>query len=276
MLNYGEYNFQESLTHLKRMNRIYDNFYEFDTGSYHTSIADNPEEIVKKLLKKYSPLTTLNTLEFLHTFLKGKSTEIILDRYAEEISDLTDMKNNPNNYLKISSFAELREIITEYYPEYMRSCVSFTNFRNFMFLSLLIYEVPLKLHHLIGILYYRNRQVSECLKEPVYLIHNNNTFTLVMNKKKNRKLVKQIVYKIKSPIVSKILLQYLATYKKHNNPLLFTAASGKKLSKSNISNGLMNFTNKLVDVPITIYDLRQVYKKLPEYIESLNGEVFIF
>jgi len=76
--------------------------------------------------------------------------------------------------------------------------------------------------------------------------------------------------------VSKILLQYLATYKKHNNPLLFTAASGKKLSKSNISNGLMNFTNKLVDVPITIYDLRQVYKKLPEYIESLNGEVFIF
>jgi hypothetical protein len=276
MLNYGEYNFTESLTHLKRMNRIFPDFYEYDTESFNTSIADNPEMIVEKLLKKYSPLTTLNTLEFLMVFLKGRTTEVILDRYAEEISDLTDMKNNPHNYLKISSYSELREIIEEYYPDYMRNSVSFTNFRNFMFLSLLIYEVPLKLHHLIAIQYHRNKQVSECLREPVYLLHNNNTFTIILNKRKNRKLYKQIVYKLKSNIVNKILLQYLANYKKNTSSLLFTAASGKKLSKSNISNGLMNFTTKLLDVPITIHDLRLVYQKLPDYDNELNREVFTF
>lgn len=276
MLNYGEYNFTESLTHLKRMNRIYENFYEYDSESYNTSIADNPENIVEKLLKRYSPLTTLNTLEFLMEFLKGRTTEAILDRYAEEISDLTDMKNNPHNYLKISSYNELKEIIEDYYPDYMRNTVSFTNFRNFMFLSLLIYEVPLKLHHLISLQFYRNKQPSECLREPVYLIQNSNTFTIVMNKRKNRKLYKQIIYRIKSNIVCKILLQYLANYKKSNTSLMFSAASGKKLSKSNISNGLMNFTTKLLEVPITIHDIRLVYQKLPEYQDPLNKEVFIF
>tara|TARA_A100001391_G_scaffold200698_1_gene185829 strand:- start:75 stop:368 length:294 start_codon:yes stop_codon:yes gene_type:complete len=97
-----------------------------------------------------------------------------------------------------------------------------------------------------------------------------------MNKRKNRKLHKQIVYKIKNSIVNKILLQYLANYKKNNTSLMFSAASGKKLSKSNISNGLMNFTTKLLDVPITIHDIRLVYQKLPEYNEDLNKEVFIF
>jgi hypothetical protein len=276
MLVYGEYNFTETLTHLKRMNRIFHNFYEYDTGSYNTSIADNPEDIVEKLLKKYSPLTVLNTLEFLTEFLKGRTTESILDRYYEEISDLTDMKNNPHNYLKLSSYAELREIIEEYYPDYMRNTVSFTNFRNFMFLAILVFEVPLKLHHLISIQYKRNTALSECLLSPVYLLHNNNTFAIVLNKKKNRKIIKQIVYNIKSPIVCKILLQYLANYKKINNDKFFTAASGRILTKSNISNGLMNFTTKLLEVPITIHDIRQVYKELPDYKDELNKEVFTF
>ena len=276
MLNYGNYNFTESLTHLKRMNRIFNCFYEYDTESFDTSVADYPEAIVERLLKRYSPLTTLNTLEFLMEFLKGRTTEAILDRYAEEISDLTDMKNNPHNYLKISSYGELKEIIEDYYADYMRNLVSFTNFRNFMFLAFLIYEVPLKLHHLISIQYFRNKTPAECLREPVYLIHNNNTFTIVLNKRKNRKLYKQIIYKIKSNIVNKILLQYLANYKKNNSTLMFTAASGKKLSKSNISNGLMNFTTKLLEVPITIHDLRLVYQKLPQYNDPLNQSVFTF
>ena len=71
MLVYGDYNFDESLTHLRRMNRIYHKFYEFETESFNGVIAENPEDIVEKLLKRYSALTTLNTLEFFLVFLNG-------------------------------------------------------------------------------------------------------------------------------------------------------------------------------------------------------------
>jgi len=276
MLVYGDYKFDESLTHLRRMNRIYDTFYEFETESFNSAIAENPEDIVTKLLKRYSPLTTLNTLEFLIEFLKGRTTELVTEKYQEEISDLMDMKNNPHNYLKISSFAELREIIKEHYPDYMRNNVSFTNFRNFMFLAILIYEIPIKLHHLIQIKFYRNRPLSECLYEPVYLLQQGNTFSLIFNKRKHKKLVSQIVYKIRHPITNSVLRQYLANYKKHNNPLLFTAASGRILTKSNISNGLMNFTTRLLEVPITIHDIRVVYKSLHEFSVKTNREIFTF
>jgi len=275
-MKYSGYTFAECITHLKRLNRIYPKFYDFDSEEYDTVLAENPSSISSALLQKYSPLTTLVTLEFLLSFLAGRTTEDIMERYNEEISDLMDMKNNPTNYLKISSFAELREIIKEYYPDYMRNSVSFTNFRNFMFLAILVYEVPIKLHHLINIKFCRNTPLHECLSEPIYLLQNRSTFYFIMNKRKNKKLVRQLEYKIKNPLVSKILLQYIANYKKYNCPWFFSAASGRPLSKSNISNGLMNFCSKILDVPITIHDIRLVYSKLPEIEEGINKEVFTF
>ena len=206
-------------------------------------------------------------------FLKYYNTsEEILELYNENISDLTDMKLNPTNYLKIASFQDIRIKLNENYDRYMKCLVSFTNFRNFMFLALLVYEVPLKLHHLIELKFYKNKPISECLEHKLYLIHNtnHNTFTLIFNKKKNKRLVKQIVYNLHSIIVPKILLKYIANYKRYNKEYFFTSANGKPLKKSNISNGLMNYTNKLFNIPVTIHDIRLAYSKTPDYEKFKN------
>ena len=65
--------------------------------------------------------------------------------------------------------------------------------------------------------------------------------------------------------MKKILLKYISNYRKVNQNLLFTSASGRVLKKSNISNGIMNFTYKICDIPITIHDLRKVYSKMNDY-----------
>ena len=268
MLKFGDYDFQASLVNLKRLNRLYPDFYDFDNNTYNSAIIENCEELTKKLLQKYSPLTTLKTLEFIIVFLEAQGVpEYILNTYNEAISDLIDMKNNPYDYLKIASFDNLQDMVIEWYPVFMSSGISFTNFRNFMFLAFLIYEVPLKLHHLIFVEYVRNKQPQECLTSPIYMLHDipTNTFKLIMNKRKNKKLIKQYCYSLRSPIVAKILLKYIANYKKVNQSTLFTSASGRILKKSNISNGIMNFTYKLCEVPITIHDLRKVYSKMNEY-----------
>ncbi len=268
MLKFGEYDFHASLINLKRLNRIYPNFYDFDNNTYNSPIVENCEELTKKLLQKYSPLTVLKTLEFIIVFLQANGVpEHITGTYDEAISDLIDMKNNPYDYLKIASFENLRETINSWYPVFMSNGVSFTNFRNFMFLAFLIFEVPLKLHHLIFVEYVRNKQPHECLTSPIYMLHDipTNTFQLILNKRKNKKLVKQFSYKLRSPVIKKILLKYISSYRKVNQNLLFTSASGRVLKKSNISNGIMNFTYKLCDVPITIHDLRKVYSKMNDY-----------
>ncbi len=268
MLHYGEYNFKDSLLNLKRINRIFPEFFDFDTNTFNNVIAEDSEKITTELLVRYSPLTVLRSLEFMIAFLKANNaSEEILERYNENLSDLIDMKNNPQNYLKIPSYNCLRQKVNAEYTKYVVAGVSYTNFRNFMFLTFLIYEIPIKLHHLINIEFVKNSEPSECLKKKLYLNWNtlDNKFTLIFNIHNNRTLVEQIHYELRSSLCSKIFLKYIATYKKNNNLFFFTSASGRELKKSNISNGLMNFTNKLVNLPITIHDIRQVYKKMPEY-----------
>ncbi len=38
----------------------------------------------------------------------------------------------------------------------------------------------------------------------------------------------------------------------------------------------MNFTTRLLEVPITIHDIRVVYKSLPEFSVKTNREIFTF
>lgn len=269
MLQFKNYNFNDSLLNLKRLNRVFSDFYDFDTNVWNNTILEDCQDLTAQLLARYSALTTLKTLEFIVVFLQcHEMPELLIEEYNETISDLIDMKNNPKNYLKIASFRPLYEIINKCYDDYMKSSVSFTNFRNFMFLAFLIYEIPIKLHHLIFVEYVKNKSPADCLDKEIYLLHdtnNKNTFTLILNKRHNKKLVKQISYRIRSTVVNKILLKYISYYKKPNLTIFFTSASGRLLKKSNISNGIMNFTKKINGVPITIHDLRQVYLKLNDY-----------
>jgi hypothetical protein len=268
MLQFKNYNFNDSLLNLKRLNRVFPDFYNFDLNTWDTTIIEDSEGLTAQLLSRYSPLTVLKTLEFIIVFLQvNEMPEEIIEDYNEIISDLIDMKNNPNTYLKIASFRPLHDVIDECYDDYMKANVSFTNFRNFMFLAFLIYEIPIKLHHLIFVEYVKNKTPAECLAKEIYLLHdsNKNTFTLIFNKRNNKKLEKQICYRIRSSIVERILLKYISHYKKPNLNTFFTSASGRILKKSNISNGIMNFTKKIIDLPVTIHDLRQAYIKLPDY-----------
>ena len=268
MLQFKNYNFNDSLLNLKRLNRVFPDFYNFDLNTWDTTILEDTQGLTAQLLSRYSPLTVLKTLEFIIVFLEvNEMPEDIIEEYNEIISDLIDMKNNPNTYLKIASFRPLHDVIDECYDDYMKANVSFTNFRNFMFLAFLIYEIPIKLHHLIFVEYVKNKTPADCLSKEIYLLHdnNNNTFTLIFNKRNNKKLEKQICYKIRSSIVERILLKYISHYKKPNLNTFFTSASGRVLKKSNISNGIMNFTKKIINLPVTIHDLRQAYIKLPDY-----------
>jgi len=278
MLKFKDYNFNDSLLNLKRLNRVFPEFYNFDANTWDTTILENTEKLTAELLSRYSALTTLKTLEFIVVFLQvNEMPESVIEEYNETISDLIDMKNNPSGYLKIASFRPLHDIIDECYDDYLKANVSFTNFRNFMFLAFLVYEIPIKLHHLIFVQYVKNKSPADCLDKEIYLLHetnNKNTFTLILNKRHNKKLEKQILYKIRSSLVNKILLKYISHYKKTNLNTFFTSASGRVLKKSNISNGIMNFTKKIIDLPITIHDIRQAYVSLPDY--EHYKEIFTF
>jgi len=256
------YNFQQSLQNLKRLNRVYPDFYDFDTDQYNSSVLENPEETTEKLLNKYSPLTTMNSIEFIIAFFKQYGgQEKLVELYNDHYSDLLDMRHNPQSYSKMASLTPLRQVIVQNYTSYMGSVRSYTSFRNFLVLALIAFSLPLKGHQLVAIEFYKDPTVVQTLTYPIVLgfCSLENTFTFYFNKRKKKKLISHTTEQLKNTLVHSILLKYISTYRLTSNTKLVTASTGADITKSNISNCVLNLTNKLLNIQLTIQEINRLF-----------------
>ena len=270
-----KYTKSETMTAIKRLNRVIDGFYTEETEDLDLSNLDNPNVISTLLLSKYSILTTISSIEFIIELLKfyGNDTTLI-EEYDDLASDLYDIKNNPCDYQKCS-LAELSSFINDNYITMMGKEHSFSSFRNFLVLAILILEIPIKLHDLIVVKYTFHHKIEECFKEPIYLVKDEEEYHFVFNKRKNNQLKKQIVYHITSNVVKNLMNKYFSNYSK-NNKVFLSTAGGTEMTKANLSNGLINYTIKKLKFPLSIHDIRKLYSKENPVLSEVNKEVFTF
>lgn len=274
-LKMKKYTQKEIMTAIKRLNRVMNGFYTEATEELDLSHLDNPEIVGSLLMSKYSILTTIASVEFIMELLKffGNDTELI-NRYDELASDLYDIKNNPTDYSKCS-LVELDEFCRKNYLKMMSKEHSFSSFRNFLVLCILVLEIPIKLHDLLVVKYTFHHTKEECFREPIYLIKEEEEYYFVFNKRKNNQLYKQLIYHIKSKEVKNLMNKYFSNYVK-NNKIFLTTASGVEMSKANLSNGLINYTIKNLNFPISVHDIRTLYLKEKQNITETEKEIFTF
>ncbi len=274
-LKMKKYTPKEIMTGIKRLNRVMNGFYTEETEELDLTFLDNPEITGSLLMSKYSILTTIASIEFIMELLKffGNDTDLI-NRYDELASDLYDIKNNPTDYSKCS-LIELEEFCRKNYLKMMSGENSFSSFRNFLVLCILVLEIPIKLHDLLIVKYTFHHTKEECFREPIYLIKEEEEYYFVFNKRKNNKLNKQLIYHIKSNEVKNLMNKYFSNYVK-NNKIFLTTASGVEMSKANLSNGLINYTIKNLNFPISVHDIRTLYLRERLNISELEKEIFTF
>jgi len=256
------YNFHQSLQNLKRLNRVCENFYDFDTDNCNVSLLEDPKEVTEKLLNKYSPLTTLKSIEFIIAFLKNAgSEERLVEIYSEHLGDLMDMRHNPQAYSKMASLAPLRQAVANKYTEYMGTTRSYSAFRNYLVLCLVTFELPLKAHQLLSIEFYKDPSAEQTLVGDIILGFSSveNTFTFYINERKKKKLVGQQVHVVKNNLVHSVFLKYISNYKLNNSLYFISASTGAELSKSNISNCVLNLTNKILNTQLTLQQIRNLF-----------------
>ena len=256
------YNFHQSLQNLKRLNRVCEDFYDFDTDGFNLSLLEDPKEVTEKLLNKYSPLTTLKSIEFIIEFLKDAGCEErLLENYKEHLSDLMDMRHNPQAYSKLASLAPLRQAVAGRYVEYMGTIRSYSAFRNYLVLALVTFELPLKAHQLLSIEFYKDPSAEQTLVGDIILgfSSTDNTFTFYINTRKKKKLVEQKVHRVQNNLVHSVLLKYISNYKLSNSVYFISTSTGAELSKSNISNCVLNLTNKIMNTQLTLQQIRNLF-----------------
>ena len=167
---------KDTLISLKRMNRVLPNFFDEVSQVVNANMLEDPEVIIELLEVKFSLLTTINTIIFLTKVCDFYIPDpTIKEKYEELHSDLLVIYENPNLYSK-ASYTSIYNFINDKYITFIKPTDNHTKFRNFLLLSLLILELPLKLSLLtdIGYVGYEGCDYHDTLKFKVAIINKNN------------------------------------------------------------------------------------------------------
>jgi hypothetical protein len=241
----------------KRLNRITDGGFYLD-NEINTEIVEQPLYIVEELEKKYSLLTTLNTMRFLGTLAKlyFPANNTLLEEYDDIINDCLAIVEAPNSYNKLT-YTELLEFIEKKSLYFLTLSDNHTRYRNFFLLCFLLLECPLKLNELINIKYigYEGADFYDTREYAVVVLKKHDHYYLIKN---NGDISQQEILELKNNTFLKLLGKYISTYLKNYN-CLFSIASGKPITKANISNGLINFTRKELGIAVGIQDCRRLF-----------------
>ena len=222
-----------------------------------TNIFSDSDHIIEILLNKYSLFTVQQSLKVILLILKYHCELKMVPEFEEQLVQIIDMRVNSSLYSKLSN-NDINDFLDEQYLHFSARKISFSKYRHFLLLSILIKEIPLRFNTLTNINYrYHNFiEDSDCIQEKVYLVRKGEQFHFIFNVKDQDGVhQQQIIYPIKDRNVRLLLVIYFARYANNLN-YLFTTSGGKKCSESNIANSLSNFCRLYLKIPLTLGEIR--------------------
>lgn len=240
---------------LKRINRIQPDFYNLDRQTVNMGLLKPPENMLVLLQLKYSLLTTINTIQFILLLFQyyEKESETLLE-FQDIENDLLSIYENPKSYSKMT-LGEIEEFIEAKIIDFTKQETSYTKIRNLLLLALLS-QYPLKLNDLVNIKYisYEGACFEEVFPSQLGIVKRDCEFYLVKN---GKTIIEQNVNKIEYTPLHRVLMLYLSRFSRGTT--LLSGIGGCKLTKSNISNGLVNFTRSELGYALSIHDVRNLH-----------------
>ena len=252
----------------KRINRLFPNFWCRLTDTLDPTEFENVEDTITLLDSKFSNPTIITTLEFILKVLEYYvPCDAIYKQYEDHLSDYYSLESCPLSYEKIT-IPCLTDFIHSKAEDYLRGYQNFTKMRNFVLIAMMIFTIPFKLHTLMNIEFmgYEGVDFGDCLSKQIVLMYKHRKFYLIFNK---GSIVNQVIFPIENNVLHRLLRIYVVKFK-NNNSHLFSTAQGRPLSKSNLSNGIVNYTRKELGFSLTIYDIRKIWFK--NYKKNLTSE----
>lgn len=246
---------KDSFNILKRINRIIPEFYNLETQSVNMSLIEDTNNTLVLLNSKYSLLTVINTIAFIILLYKYylPDAKELLD-YEDIENDILSIYENPKAFSKMT-ICEIEEFLEIKVIEFTRVDTSYTKVRNLLLLAILS-QYPLKLNELVNIKYisYEGSTFDEVFPAPVGIVKQNSEYYFVRN---GKTILDQHVEKIEFVPLHRVLNLYLSKFKRGET--LLSGVGGCKLTKSNISNGLVNFTRSELGYALSIHDVRNLH-----------------
>tara|TARA_E500000318_G_scaffold111859_1_gene132218 strand:- start:404 stop:1450 length:1047 start_codon:yes stop_codon:yes gene_type:complete len=254
---------------LKRLEKIFNK--DFDK----LKIKDfsNSESVVDKITNLYSLNTTIGTILSIIRFLIFKeSGEKIIQEYRDILNELIQERNGGSAKQEFKEgeeenwidYEELRDKVLKLSEEYLQKKKSFTEYRNFLILSLFVLIPPARVGNYLDMVKKDNsvmkQKIDSLPKKFNYIVKTGDTYTLIFNQYKTSKVLGKVKYEIKDKVLNKLIDKYLEKF--NNNPknrFFMINASGKPMNQSNFTNAQSSITRKLFSKKITNNQFRRIF-----------------
>ena len=234
---------------------------------------ENVDNTIDEVTEMYSLNTTISTILAINKFLDFKTgnKELIL-KYKEILNELikkrnsnqitqtfkNDEKDNWIDYLKLKSMVE------KFSVEYLNKKKSFTDYRNFLILSLFVLIPPARIGNYLDMIKkddnIMKQKIDSLPKKYNYIVKTGDTYTLIFNQYKTSKILGKVKYNIKNNILNNLLKKYLEDYNNlDKNKFFMINKSGKPMSQTNFTNSQGSITKKLFKKQITNNMFRRIF-----------------
>lgn len=246
--------YNDSINILKRIERVSPNFYNQEINAIDMNHLEQPKHLLLLLETRFSLLTTIRTISLIIKLYNYYLPDSDLIKDYEEIeNDLLGLYENPNSYSKIT-YGEIESFLHLKVVEFTRKDISYTKVRNLLLVALLS-QYPMTLNELINIKYvcFEGADFEETFPSPIAILKRDCEFYFIKN---GKTILEQEIKKIDFIPLHRCLTLYLSKFKR--GLTLLSGIKGFPLTKSNISNGLINFTRSEFGFPLSIHDIRQI------------------
>lgn len=254
---------------LKRLEKIFNK----DFDKLKVKDFSNSESVVDKITNLYSLNTTIGTILSIIRFLIFKeSAENLIQEYRDILNELIQERNGgtANQEFKEGEeenwidYEELRDKVLKLSEEYLQKKKSFTEYRNFLILSLFVLIPPARVGNYLDMVKKDNsvmkQKIDSLPKKFNYIVKTGDTYTLIFNQYKTSKVLGKVKYEIKDKVLNKLIDKYLDKF--NNNPknrFFMINASGKPMNQSNFTNAQSSITRKLFNKKITNNQFRRIF-----------------
>jgi len=256
-------------TGLKRLEKIL----EKDFDKIRISDFKNAEKMVDKITDLYSLNTTISTILSINRFLLFKKANMkLIGQYREILNDLIQERNKGlgNQEFKEGEkenwmdYEELKNQVEEKAADYLDNKKSFTDYRNFLILSLFTLMPPARVGNYLNMIKKDSdnmkQKLSSLNKKFNYIVKKDNTYSLVFNQYKTAKVLGKVIYEVENEILIDLLDKYFSDYNKDDkNKFFMINASGKPMTQTNFTNAQSSITKKLFQKNITNNMFRRIF-----------------